>query len=132
MTNGAEHRLDVNSVQFCLGDRCTTTLRVDREDADRFADREGGARFEFSTSEIDYLDGPSTKVVWTDGPCTDPRNNRDRFYIKTHGCETSDFYVYYLCNPNFFQLDFFIRGTDPNTDEMLDLKLKNIERADFP
>ena len=82
--------------------------------------------------EIDHIDGPSTKVNWQVGECENKNYNRDRFYVETHGCETSDFYVYYSCNANFSQMDFFMRGTETDSDEVLDLKLKNIELADFP
>ena len=55
MTNNATYHLDVDSVEFCFGTYCRSTLKVHRED---------GAGLEFQKHEIDAIDGPSTKVLW--------------------------------------------------------------------
>jgi hypothetical protein len=123
MVDGTTFRLDIHDIYFCLSNQCTRTLRVDNE---------AGERFEFELSEVDYVDGPSDKVVWAVGTCLDPTMRRDRFYVKTHGCETSDHYVWYNCNINLNREDLAILGVDTGTGEDLNLKFKDIERIDFP
>ena len=123
MVEGDTYRLDVHDIWFCLSNQCTRTLRVDNED---------GERFEFELSEVDYVDGPSNKVVWAVGSCLDPTMRRDRFYIKTHGCDTSDHYVWYNCNINLNREDLAILGSDSRTGDDLALRFLDIERIDFP
>ena len=117
------YRLDIHDIWFCLSNQCTRTLRVDDEE---------GERFEFELSEVDYVDGPSNKVVWQVGTCLDPTMRRDRFYVKTHGCETSDHYVWYNCNVSLNREDLTIVGADSSTGEDRNLKFLDIERIDFP
>ena len=123
MVGGDTYLLDVRDIWFCLSNQCTRTVRVDNE---------SGERFEFELSEIDYIDGPSTKVVWAVGTCLDPTMRRDRFYVKTHGCETSDHYVWYNCNIGLNREDLAILGEDTRTGDDLELKFLDIERIDFP
>jgi len=123
MVDGDTYRLDIHDVWFCLSNQCTRTLRVDDE---------AGERFEFELSEVDYVDGPSNKVVWAVGSCLDPTMRRDRFYVKTHGCDTSDHYVWYNCNVNLNREDLAILGEDSRTGDDLELKFLDIERIDFP
>jgi hypothetical protein len=134
MLDGTVHLLDVNSVWFCLGNQCTNTLRVDRQD---------GTRFDFTVSEVDYIDGPSTKVVWSSDLCQDPTMRRDKFFVKTRYCEdptpcenppcdTSGNYVYYNCNINLTRENLMIWGAESHSDQQLKLELVNIELVDFP
>jgi hypothetical protein len=123
MVGGETYRLDIHDIWFCLSNQCTRTVRVDNE---------AGERFDFELSEVDYLDGPSNKVVWAVGTCLDPTMRRDRFYVKTHGCETSDHYVWYNCNIGLNREDLAIVGADSSTGEDLSLKFLDIERIEFP
>ena len=122
MTNGTTYSLDVQSVEFCKGWYCRSTLKVDREDA---------AEFEFQKHEIDYIDGPSTKVLWLNS-CS-LQIYRDRFFVGTKNTSTSDYYVFWNCgedaNPN---QDFYIEGTEVGTGGVLKLYTKDIDFADFP
>ncbi len=123
MTNNATYHLDVDSVEFCFGTYCRSTLKVHRED---------GAGLEFQKHEIDAIDGPSTKVLWLNS-CSIPDLYRDRFYLDVKAGVTSGYYVFFFCGETAVDdEDFRIDGTEVGTGAHLSLYLKDMDLADFP